>query len=364
MPLVNELEARLNRSRAGLILSAVKELEENGNSRASEVLDFYEEHRLDIKGSDRFLPLLNEFILEHRDVLFEDEEEICGVSTGRLSMLFPAHNTVTFKYGIGEDNFGAIGVTFTLVGNYLTPDYIQVHDHTGFNIPTDYFNVDGEVRQALEYAFSFMKGEDEQVLYPEPGGNTYNRMTYPLIDPRISLHPDNCDTEQHTKTREAIFGLLNAIKELAPNTHLMITGSWNGSHNIDTDVFRLRTYDYHDDDATLTWNFVWRDIAVQWYKHPGRCLAINRLPSDEELILMSHEIIDALSTYQFQPEPPKHVRTLNEDPELVTLKLQNNSLSGAFGTPDLTVRSGVVGAQMLTEILHARKDRKKRLLDK
>lgn len=360
MPMVNELEALANRKQAAAILHAVADLKEQGNSRAGEVLDFYEEHRLEFKGCSLFRTTLNEFIAEYSDVLFKDEEEICGVLTGRLTMLFPADNTVTFKYGIGEDNFGAIGVTFTMVGGRLVPYYIQVHDHTGFNIPSQYRGTDAEVSQALEYAFSFMKNDDEQVLYPEPGGNTHGIMTYPLVDPRISLHPDNCDTEQHIKTRDAIFNVLNAVKVLAPNTHSMITASWNGSHNIDTNVFRLRTYDYHDSDETLTWNFVWRDVAVQWYKHPGRCLTINRLLSDEELVLMNDEVIAALATYKFEPEPPKYESTTRESPEKIASKLQNNSLSGAFHSP----YAQKLDQEMLTQALRSAAERKKQLLDK
>lgn len=138
MPMVNELEALANRSHAAVILHAVADLKEQGNSRAGEVLDFYEEHRLEFKGCFLFKATINGFVAEHRDVLFKDEEEICGVLVGRLTMLFPAANTVTFKYGIGEDNFGAIGVTFTMVGGRLVPYYIQVHDRTGFNLPIEY----------------------------------------------------------------------------------------------------------------------------------------------------------------------------------------------------------------------------------
>lgn len=360
MPIVNESEASTNRNHASGLLHAVASLEEQGNSRASEVLDFYEEHHLDIKGSLLFKATINGFIAEYSDVLFKDEEEICGVLTGRLTMLFPADNTVTFKYGIGEDNFGAIGVTFTMVGGRLVPYYIQVHDHTGFNLPIEYVDDGTEVSQVLEYAFSFMKNDDEQVLYPEPGGNTHGIMTYPLVDPRISLHPDNCDTEQHTKTREAFLEVLNAVKMLSPHTYSMITGTWNGSHNIDTDTFRLRTYDYHDDDETLTWNFVWRDVAVQWYKHPGRCLVINRLLTDEEIQLMTDEVLLALSKYKFDPEPRKYESTTRESPEKIASKLQNNSLSGAFHSP----HAQKLDQEMLTAALRSAAERKKQLLDK
>lgn len=360
MPMVNELEALANRSHAAVILHAVADLKEQGNSRAGEVLDFYEEHRLEFKGCFLFKATINGFVAEHRDVLFKDEEEICGVLVGRLTMLFPAANTVTFKYGIGEDNFGAIGVTFTMVGGRLVPYYIQVHDRTGFNLPIEYVDDGTEVSQVLEYAFSFMKNDDEQVLYPEPGNNTNGIMTYPLVDPRISLHPDNCDTEQHTKTREAIFSVLNAVKVLAPNTHLMITASWNGSHNIDTNVFRLRTYDYHDSDETLTWNFVWRDVAVQWYKHPGRCLTINRLLSDDELAVMADEVISALATYKFEPEPRKFEPATRESPEKIATKLMNNSISGPFHSP----HAQKLDEEMLTAALRSAAERKKQLLDK
>lgn len=364
MPMVNEAEARVNRTRAETLLHAVKALEVEGNSRASEVLDFYEEYRINPNGSENFLPVLNKFIANHNRVLFKDEEEICGVSTGRLTVMFPDYNTVTFKYGIGENNFGAIGITYKLLVDVLSPLYIQVHDRTGHQIPIDYFDEDNELEKIVEYAFSFMKTEGDVVAYPAHEDNNKKIMSYPLIDPRISLHLDNCDSEQHLKTREAFLGVLRVVEELAPNTHSMITGTWNGSHNIDTDVFRLRTYDYHDDDETLTWNFVWRDVAVQWYKHPGRCLTINRLLSDEELSEMSEEIIKALSTYEFEQEPEKWVGGLNHDPDLIALKLMNNSRSGAMSTSALTLQSGVAGEQMLTEILQARKERKKRLLGK
>lgn len=360
MPIVNELEASVNRSHALVLLHAVADLEEQGNSRASEVLDFYEEHRLDIKDDGEFLPLLNEFVLKHRDVLFKDEEELYGVLVGRLTMLFPSDNAVTFKYGIGEDNFGAIGVTFELTDGRLAPAYIQIHDRTGYMLPAT-CSLAGNEMEALEYAFSFMgDNDDDGVSYPDSTVTFKNHLTYPLVDPRISLHPDNCDTEQHTKTREAFHGVLNAVKMFSPSTHSMITGTWNGSHNIDTDTFRLRTYDYHDSDETLTWNFVWRDVAVQWYKHPGRCLVINRLMTDEEIQLMTDEVLLALSKYAFEPEPPKYESTTCESPEKIAQKLQNNSLSGAFCSPP----AQKLDEQMLTNALRQAAERKKQQLGK
>ena len=52
-------------------------------------------------------------------------------------------------------------------------------------------------------------------------------------------------------------------------------------------TFRMRPW---KDDDDQYWNFIWRDVAISWYKRYGRETHISRIPSDEELVIMKEEI--------------------------------------------------------------------------
>lgn len=41
-------------------------------------------------------------------------------------------------------------------------------------------------------------------------------------------------------------------------------------------------FDTTSDTANPQWRLIWRDFVIGWYKHPRRCITVNRLLSDEE----------------------------------------------------------------------------------
>lgn len=52
-------------------------------------------------------------------------------------------------------------------------------------------------------------------------------------------------------------------------------------------TFQMRPW---KSDDKQHWNFIWRDVAISWYKRYGRETHITRIPTDEELVTMKEEI--------------------------------------------------------------------------
>ena len=94
-----------------------------------------------------------------------------------------------------------------------------------------------------------------------------------------------------------------AVGKHSPYARDMLFHSGNCDSNIDTDVFKLRAHDYSAEGDDNTWNFIWGDFAIQWYKHSGRCLVCTRKLSAVEFVQMIREVRNCL-------RPPK---MLNKD---------------------------------------------------
>ncbi len=324
---LDDIKEQNNREKAERLLRTVYELEERGVCGASEILDFYKTHRIDPQGDTNFLAVVNQFIWDKRRTLLDESGVIHGVEFGNVRVLFPSHNVVTFKYGVGEDNYAAVGLSFVLVANRLHPYYIQVNDRTSFaTSPEMYLN--GSVEAFMEWAFSFMSDDDEGPEL-ELGVNSKGIITYPLTDPRIGLDRHNRDTPEQEAVWQAFVEIENMVAAHSPTVASYIFGSWNPCYNIDTPAFRIRTYDYHEYDELLTWNFVWRDFAIQWYKHSHRSTCVNRLLSEAEIAEMLKEVKAGLDNYVWPPEERKSELT-PEQAERIAGKLLRNGKSGAF----------------------------------
>ena len=85
------------------------------------------------------------------------------------------------------------------------------------------------------------------------------------------------------------------------------------------ELIRIQFEDEKPGSGSLTeWRMVWRDFVISWYKHPLRCLTVNRLLTEEEqhqfLIEFKEELMpyakfytrDGIEPWK-QPKEPKYV---------------------------------------------------------
>ena len=94
---------------------------------------------------------------------------------------------------------------------------------------------------------------------------------------------------------EAALTMLNCelerITELQPFSN-------SGDRFEDIDTFKVRAYDWNDDDPDPRPNFEWSDFKVWWYKYMGRGMSCNRVPTCQEAARMLDECMDALAKYE------------------------------------------------------------------
>lgn len=133
----------------------------------------------------------------------------------------------------------------------------------------------------------------------------------------------------------------------SPYARDMLFHSGNCDSNIDTEVFKLRAHDYSAEGDDNTWNFIWGDFAIQWYKHSGRCLVCTRKLSHAEFVQLLAEVRATLETLTFtqysrRDSQGEELPLTPQDVQQRLLSLQLNGQYGAYGnaypgsTPTLT----------------------------
>lgn len=145
-----------------------------------------------------------------------------------------------------------------------------------------------------------------------------------------------------------------AVGKHSPYARDMLFHSGNCDSNIDTDVFKLRAHDYSAEGDDNTWNFIWGDFAIQWYKHSGRCLVCTRKLSAVEFVQMIREVQVVLGTLTFTQYSKRDARgeelpPTPEDIQQRLLSLQLNTRYGAHGMARINPELGLTSACKITE---------------
>ena len=128
-----------------------------------------------------------------------------------------------------------------------------------------------------------------------------------------------------------------AVGAHSPYARDMLFHSGNGDSNIDTEVFKLRAHDYSAEGDNNTWNFIWGDFAIQWYKHSGRCLVCTRKLSHAEFVQMLADVRAVLETLTFtqysrRDSEGEELPLTPQDVQQRLLSLQINGRYGAHGS--------------------------------
>lgn len=85
--------------------------------------------------------------------------------------------------------------------------------------------------------------------------------------------------------------------------HVVCEPFGNGGQALNTDVFCVHAYDWDAEDGLAPdqhWNFIWRDVAVRWYKYFARSCFVNRAVSEDELAVMQSECLEAIAKLKFE----------------------------------------------------------------
>lgn len=145
------------------------------------------------------------------------------------------------------------------------------------------------------------------------------------------------DVDAYPFLKTIINQLELAVGKHSPYARDMLFHSGNCDSNVDTDVFKLRAHDYSAEGDDNTWNFIWGDFAIQWYKHSGRCLVCTRKLSYDEFAQMMAEVravLDTLTFIQYSKRDTQgeELPLTPQDVQQRLLSLQLNGQYGAYGS--------------------------------
>lgn len=274
---------------------------------------------------------LNNFFAEHGDTVFptsigDDDVLLCKIR-------FNEPWSFTIQYDLSDNSYCAVGIEFAYSGLRvdapvdIKPWRVLVSERT-VAIPE---NIQAAGLNAVyRFAGQFYDG-DSDIPAKVPDQPLTTRAMFPdgyfvpsLSEPRLPLKDMSLE---HT----AFEVIKSMVKQYSEITHDHIFGRpFLSECDIVTPRFKLQSsYSGTEDN----WNFIWRDVNIQWYKHAGRCLVINRPLLPRELGEMMDEVTEVLRSYPFKKTPQNYKEPLTPDQiEIITRRLEQNAMYGSFGT--------------------------------
>lgn len=310
----------LNDNLAREMFPSLAKLEGAGDESASEILDNFAH-------SD--MPIYNWMILDGEELVSVYRERLfvgafAGDDVMRTRVQFGIPGHVTVVYEMTDDNYAAVGISF----KDNVPVLLHYNDRT-YNMPASGAGV--PYKSHLKMAQSILDtawamGDDS----PEPlrGSAPIEGIYPPIVNCRRGFNE-----EDSPRAYAALLAIRAMVKEHSPYAEDILFTSESTECNLYHPDMALRTYDRHSSDYTDTWNFVWRDFAVQWYGRFTRSPNCNRELSETEFEQLLAEAKSILANHNWpaEPTPPKPLTP--ERLQAMTSKLQRNGQSGAFGLP-------------------------------
>lgn len=303
-------------------------LADAGNDGAMEVLHILEmnETRLEVSQIETI-----EFLVSQYGVLlFPDKFGKQDVARVRIQFTMKPTAT-TVVYEMSDNNYAACGITF--VG--ALPTFIHVNDNSYA------FSGEGSLDVLLtDIHLRFGKFWDHDGDTPNiPEFNMAknpmkHRIVPPIVDCRLGLQEP-----EHTVELCVMQLIRRFVTTYSPYAADVLFTSEQPGYDIVSEFFTLRTYDRHSSDYTHTWNFVWRDFAVQWYGRISRDPTFNRSLTSDEVVELLSDVIAGLRKHAFPPEPAKVKPLTTEQALRIDRKLQSNGHSGAFSKANPNLQS-------------------------
>lgn len=237
----------------------------------------------------------------------------------RFRFQFTMDNFITTVFEMSDNNYAACGVSF----ENNRPVWLHVNDRS-YSAAWEGSN-DSVLANAYRQFAEFWAIEEGDNHKPVSSVFTAGKIIPPLVDCRLGLN------EPEALTEAAVMHLVaDMVKGHSPYAADVLFNSEEPGYDIVTDTFKLRTYNRHSGDNTHTWNFVWRDFAVQWYGRISRDPTFNRALTPDEAVALLKDVQVGLAAYTFRPEPAPTKPMTSERLQAMTSKLQRNGRSGAF----------------------------------
>lgn len=275
--------------------------------------------------------VLNDFFAEYGDVVFPSEIGDTEVLLCKIQFNEPWSFTMLYEFS--EDGYSALGMEFAYSKLKVDRDvdvqpWRAIAYGRSLSIP-DNIRENG-LLAIYRYVGQFYDDSSDAVpTLPTQPSTT--RAQFPdgyfvtsPIEPLLVLK----DMELEYGAFKVIMNMVNEYSEI---THDHIFGRpIDSQYDIVTPRFKLQSSYSNSED---NWNFIWRDVNIQWYKHAGRCLVINRPLTAAELSELLFEVTDVFKTYPFKKTPIRYNEPMSpEDMLKVGRRLELNGISGSFGT--------------------------------
>lgn len=307
----------LDDSSARVLFPSLAKLEGAGDEAASEILDNFARGE---QGLYSWMIMAGEELVDkYGEQLFPDA--FGGMAVMRFRMQFGIPGHVTLVYEMSDDNYAAVGVSF----KDTVPAVMHYNDRSyPVNHPDD-SSTDTELLSRVYSTLSARWNDDVSVDWED-----YTPFTFgiypPIVDPRLSL-----TEEDHPREYTLMLMLRELVKQQSPHAEdILFTSEYTGCNLFHPDL-ALRTYNRHSDNDTYTWNFVWRDFAVQWYGRFNRSLCMNRRLTDAEFIQLTGEAQSILKNHHWPKEPAPTKPMTPERAKAMADRLMRNGQAGAFG---------------------------------
>lgn len=163
------------------------------------------------------------------------------------------------------------------------------------------------------------------VMSTSPAPSLISDCYAPITSPQRYL--GGSGTEQTKRVVAELYDLVRA-KHVGIAKEIFL-GEFSDTQ-FDFPTWRLRTYDRHEDNPGNTWNFIWRDFAIEWYGRMGRDLRVNRLLTLDECEALLSDVRRDLDSYPWPAPYPEPRQPTEEELVQIDDKLRRNGVSGSI----------------------------------
>ena len=304
----------LTDSMARVFFPSLAKLEGAGDECASEILDNF---------VNQDMALYNWMIIAGEELVAKYGERLFPQCFGdydimRTCMQFGIPGHVTLVFEMSDNNYAALGVSF----KDTVPAVLHVNDEI-FGIPDTHGLTTPTEQLAALYDMLTITWDLEDGGLPDL--NPVEGIYPPIVNCRRGF-----SEEDSPNAYRVMLAIREMVKAHSPHAEDILFTSESPECNIYHPDMILRAYDRHSGNYTHTWNFVWRDFAVQWYGRFTRSPNCNRELTDREAEQLLAEVKTILANHRWAPEPAPSKPLTPERLQAMTSKLQRNGRSGAF----------------------------------
>jgi len=305
----------LDDSSARVLFPSLAKLEGAGSEPASEILDNFARGE---QGLYSWMIMAGEELVDkYGEQLFPDAFGGMAVMCFRMQFGIPGH--VTLVYEMSDDNYAAVGVSF----KDTVPVVLHLNDRSYAASQTQGMRTDAEKLAVLFDALSMTWELDDGNL---PSLEVVEGIYPPIVNCRMGF-----SEEDSPRAYAALLAIRTMVKEHSPHAEDILFTSESTECNLYHPDMVLRTYNRHSSDYTDTWNFVWRDFAVQWYGRFTRSPNCNRELTEAEFEQLLAEAKVILNNHRWPKEPAPTKPMTPERAKAMADKLMRNGQAGAFG---------------------------------